>query len=112
MTIVKWAAALLLALGPVAQDRSPEPDANTQKEKLKVVKDLFKDDYAKKSPADQSALAKQLVSRGVETASDPGAQYVMLREARDLAAAVGDVETAMRAVDELAKVFAISLAAF
>jgi hypothetical protein len=109
---MKWAAAWILALGAHSQDRAPEPDANTQKEKLKIVKDLFKDEYAKKSPADQSALAKQLISRGVETASDPGAQYVMLREARDVAASAGDVETAMRATDELAKIFAISAVAF
>jgi len=107
----KWAAAVLLTLAPVVQDRAPEPDAAVQKEKLKVVKDLFKDEYAKKSPADQSALAKQLVSRGIETASDPAAQYVMLREARDIAAAAGDVETAMRASDELAKGFAVSAVA-
>jgi hypothetical protein len=112
MTTMKWAAALFLALGPVAQDRSPEPDVNAQKEKLKVVRDLFKDDYAKKSPADQTALAKQLISRGLETANDPGAQYVMLREARDIAAAAGDIETSMRAVDELAKIFAVSPVAF
>src|SRR4029453_859769 len=112
VTMLKWAAALLAAGGPVAQDRSPEPDATVQKEKVKVVRDLFKDEYAKKSPADQSALAKQLISRGIETASDSGAQYVMLREARDLAAAAGDVETAMRATDQLAKLFAISPVAF
>lgn len=108
---MRGVAAFLLALGSL-QDRAPEPDAAVQKEKLKVVKDLFKDEYARKSPADQSSLAKQLVSRGIETASDPGAQYVMLREARDVAAAAGDVETAMRASDELAKVFAVSAIAF
>lgn len=108
---MKWAATLLLAVGSVLQDRAPEPDAAVQKEKLKVVKDLFKDEYAKKSTVDQAALAKQLVSRGIETASDPGAQYVMLREARDIAAAAGDVETSMRACDELAKVFAVSAVA-
>ncbi|MBI3854738.1 MAG: hypothetical protein HY293_03505 [Planctomycetes bacterium] len=112
MTTLKWAAALLLALGPVAQDKAPEPDAAVQKEKLKVIKDLFKDDYAKKAPQDQIALAKQLINRGRETASDPAGQYVMLREARDLAAGAGDVDTALKAVDEIGKVFAIPSAAF
>jgi hypothetical protein len=110
--MLRWIAALGLALGAIPQDKAPEPDAALQKEKLKVLKDLFKDDYSKKSAADQTALGKQLLNRGIETRDDLGAQFVMLREARDIAAGAGDIDTSLRAVDEMAKVFAIPPLAF
>ena len=105
----RWIAAITLALtsGFAIQDKALEPDAAAQKDKLKLIKDLFKDEYARKSPQDQIALAKQLLNRGAEAKEDPAAQFVMLREARDIAAAGGDVDTSMRAVDEMAKTFAI-----
>jgi hypothetical protein len=110
MLLLRWILALTLLSGVAVQDRIPEPDAAAQKEKLKLVKDLFKDEYAKKSPADQVALAKQLLNRGSEMKEDTAALYIMLREARDLAAGAGDLETSLRAVDEMAKVFAVQTA--
>lgn len=109
--MLRWIAILALLLGTLPQDKAPEPDANAQKEKLKTVKDLFKDEYAKKTPADQAALAKTLLNRGGEMKDDPVAYYVMLREARDLAAGSGDIETALHAVDEIAKAFTVQPAA-
>jgi hypothetical protein len=44
------------------------PDAAVQK-KVKVVKDLFKDEFAKKRRR-TSRHSPQLINRGVETASD------------------------------------------
>jgi hypothetical protein len=99
----------LLTVG-VHQDKpaiAPEPDANAQKETLKKVRDLFKDEYAKKLPADQLTLARKLLQNGVETTDDPVTKYVLLKEAREIAIAAGDPETALRAADETAKVFAV-----
>jgi hypothetical protein len=101
--------AILLA-APLPQDRPvlpPEPDAAAQKETLKQLKDLFKDDYAKKAPADQAALARKLLAKGLETNDDPTSKCVLLKEARDLAAGAGDAETALAAADELGRAFAV-----
>lgn len=92
------------------QDRpplAPEPDASAQKDALKKIRDLFKDDYAKKAPADQQGLARKLLQNGLESPEDPVSRYVLYKEARDLALGVGDLETALHAADETAKVYAI-----
>jgi hypothetical protein len=105
--------ALLLAQA-VLQDKSalpPEPDAAVQKETLKKIRDLFREEYAKKLPADQQALARKLLQSGTETAGDDAAKFVLLKEAREIAVATGDPETALRAVDETAKTFAVDGAA-
>jgi hypothetical protein len=98
--------ALLIA-GPLQDKLPPEPDANAQKETLKQIKDLFKDEYAKKSPADQAALAQKLLQKGIETNDDLPSKFVMLKEARELASGAGDAETAMKAVAETARAFAV-----
>jgi hypothetical protein len=89
-----------------AQDppRRPVPDAAQQKEAEKVVRDIFREEYAKKAPADRAALAKKLLEQagGAEDAS----KYVLLREARDLAAAA-DVALALQAAEILAKTFEV-----
>jgi hypothetical protein len=99
----------ILALSSL-QDKAalpPEPDANAQKDTLKQIKDLFKEDYAKKGPADQAALAQKLIQKGIETNDDPTAKFVFLKEARDVAAAAGDADTAIRAAHEMGKAFAV-----
>jgi len=107
--LVRLILALALALSPF-QDKAaltPEPDANAQKETLKKVKELFKDEYAKKSPADQQALGRKLLQNGIDTADDLVVKFVLLKEARELSVAAGDVETALRSVDETVKSYSV-----
>jgi len=102
--------ALLLALlmaQAARADLPPEPDAVAQKDVFRKIKDLFKDEYAKKSPADRAALAQKLLQKGIETNDDPASKFVFLKEARDVAMAAGDAETALRAAGEMAKAFAV-----
>src|SRR6187549_3616494 len=98
---------LVLILAALVQDKPVEPDANAQKETLKQIKDLFKDEYARKGAADQAALAQKLLQKGIETNDDLPSKFVLLKEAREVAAASGDADTAMRAAGETAKAFAV-----
>jgi hypothetical protein len=99
---------MILALAVlVVQERASEPDAGTVKESLKVLRDLFKEDYTKKLPADQKALAQKLLSKGLSIVDDRNSRYALFLEARDVAAGCGDVDTAVRAVDELAREFTV-----
>jgi serine/threonine protein kinase len=89
------------------QDRAPEPPAEAQKQKLELIRELFKEEYAKRTPQDQRVLAQKLLQKGQETAEDSAARFVLLREARELATLGGDTETALAAIDGLSASFAV-----
>jgi len=100
----------VLAEEPVKKLAAPDAAAQATAEKL--IKNLFKDDFARKKPAEQLALAAKLLDQAKETKDDPAARFVLLCEARDLAVQAGDVAQALRIVDELAREFDVSAPTF
>src|SRR5688572_14273309 len=93
---------------PAAPTRAPVPAQAAQDKALKLVKDVFADDYRKKTPADRVALAERLIEQAGDAGNDATTKYVMLREARDLAVGAGDVATAMSAVDAMSEAFVVN----
>ena len=87
--------------------RVPVPANAAVVEAEKLVREVFRADYARRSPADRTALAEKLIRNAAETRDDPVARYVLLSEARDLAAAAGNVALAIQAIDELDRQYAI-----
>ena len=85
--------------------RSPVPDAARQREAEKAVKELFRDNYAKKGPGDRQALAKILLDQAEKTRDDPAGLWVLLREALDAAVQCGDVRLAGVAIEATAHLF-------
>lgn len=85
--------------------RSAVPDAGKQKDALKLVKDLFKDSYAKKGPADRKALARLLLDQAAKTSDDRAAQWVLYQEAVDAAVQGGDIKVAFEAIDGTTRFF-------
>jgi hypothetical protein len=85
--------------------RAAVPEAARQREVEKLVRDLFKDQYAKKAPADRLALIRSLLDQAAKTTGGPVEQWVLWREALDLATQAGDVSSAMEAVDATTQVF-------
>lgn len=105
---LSFAVLLVLVAGLApAQERVQPPDAAKQAEAEKVIKDLFKQEYAKKGAADRVALAGQLLEQGVQTKDDPASRYVLYREAALLAAEGGDLPLALRAVDHLSNDYVV-----
>jgi hypothetical protein len=86
----------------------PAPDEAAQSTAQEALRNLFKDDYAKRKPADRIALAQTLHERGKQGALPAAERFVALREALDIAAKQGDIETALAAAELLAKVFNVS----
>lgn len=84
-----------------AQDRIPAPTAAAADEAEKLIRMLFKDDFAKTTPKARVALAAKLFKQAEETTDDPAAQFVLWREAAEFAALGGDVDLALAAVDGL-----------
>lgn len=101
--------AFLAAFTPLAAGAlEPVPELEKQAQAEKLIKDIFKSEYAKTAAADRAALAKKLLAQAGETRNDSSAKFVLLRESRNVAASSGDIKTALRAVDELAKAYIIN----
>ncbi len=99
-------ASLLGANLVAAEERVPLPPAPEIEQATKLVRNLFKDDYAKTAPKAKLALAEKLFKQADETKDDLAAQFVLYRETADLAAAAGDVTLALRALDAMQTRFA------
>jgi hypothetical protein len=102
-------ALLLLSVVPGSpqEKKLQPPDAAGEKKAERDIRDVFKDEYSKKTPPDRVALTKLLLDQGIQTKDDPAARYVLLREAKEVASAAGDLKSALRAVDEMAASFVI-----
>ncbi len=85
----------------------PVPSPEDRKRAEAQIRDLFKAEYVRRDPADQQALAARLIRESEGTRDDAAARYVLLAEARDLAARSGDPSTALDAVDRMAKGFRV-----
>ena len=92
----------------VADGPAEVPDTAKISESRKLVRDLFKQQYARSK--DWPDLAKKLLKQADEAANDPPARYAMLDEARLLAAKAGDAETAVKATETLLASFKVSRA--
>src|SRR5258708_21999371 len=101
----------VLLLEDVPAQRIPEPDSDAQKAALKQIKDLFKDEYARKTASDQVDLARKLIKTGTDSTVDMNTKYVCLTEARDLAVAASDATVSMEAVTLVGKSFMIAVPA-
>jgi serine/threonine protein kinase len=75
--------------------RAEIPSTIEQDGALKLIRgELYKDDFAKAKKLDErQALGRMLFERGMALEGDDAGRYVMLREARELAAETGDTET-------------------
>ncbi len=69
----------------------------------RLVASIYKDELASSQISVRLELARKLLKQGIETRDDTAARYVLLRDARDMATALGDAATACRAIDLLSR---------
>jgi hypothetical protein len=86
---------------PEPPGKKAVPDAEKQAEAEKQVRAAHKDEYARKKPSEQVALATRLIREGFSARGDVPMRFVLLREARDLAAQAGDLDESFRAIGEM-----------
>jgi hypothetical protein len=84
------------------QEKLPVPDRAVQERVLATVRDLFKGDYK-----DKAALATKLIHKAKET-QDVVGRFVLLNEAKVLAAEAFQGELAIEAIDAMASEYAIN----
>jgi hypothetical protein len=94
------------------QDRRPVPDADQLAAAERTIREVFKEDFAKKSQMDRKTFAEKLLTQGLATVDDPTIRYALLREAVQTAAEVGDPATVLKAADALSVGFQVPFAAF
>src|SRR5436190_16192634 len=99
MRIVPFMAGILfLALPFAALAETPAdqkvavPVAAQLQKSEKLVRELFKDEFAKTTAQDKIALAQKLNENAEETKSDHASQYVLWVQAAVLAAEAADLE--------------------
>jgi hypothetical protein len=84
------------------------PDAAALQSAETLVRDIFRGEYdAAKDDRAKVALAKKILAMAVESTDSLAEQFVLFRVARDIAAAAGDVDTALNAVNELGRRFRV-----
>jgi serine/threonine protein kinase len=93
---------------PMPSAKAPLPsDADLQPAEMSFEAAYGADLRDAKTAAQKVALGQRLLHLARTLRADLPASFVMLRNARDLAVAAGDPETALQAVDELALTFQI-----
>lgn len=96
------------AVPPPAVDvtkRLAVPGAAAQRDAEKLIKDLYKEQYSKKSPADRKKLARDLLDQASKTRDDAAALWILYREAQEVAAQGAEAKLATEAVDAAAQTF-------
>jgi hypothetical protein len=89
-----------------SEQKAPVPPPAVCDEALKLLKDIFRAEYAKSRPDDKAALAALLLQQARESKETTPSRYVLLTEALRLAADGGEVDTARQACEELELAFA------
>jgi WD40 repeat protein len=105
----------LSARAAFAQDsekKLPAPSKEDQAKAQELVQSLFKDELAKAKTDKDAAksLAATFLKEGEGTKDDPAARFVLYRQAAELAARAGDMDTALQALEQLAKEFEVNAA--
>ncbi|MCI0464724.1 MAG: WD40 repeat domain-containing protein [Gemmataceae bacterium] len=107
LLLVLVGGAALTGAQPPAP-RSPVPDSAAQARAEQTIRRVLADDFARATdPAARGKLIHTLLTQGRETRDDPALRFVLLRQARDLAARAGDARTALTITSELACAFAV-----
>src|SRR5450631_1087914 len=91
--------------GPAERQEAPSADAQAKAEK--VIKNLFKDGYAKKKPAELLSFSGKLREEAKELKDDAVVRFVLFREARDLAIQAGSISQALAIVDDMARIYRV-----
>lgn len=99
--------ASALAEPATSPAKAAAPDAAAQSKAEKVIRDIFKKEYAARSPEERGSFANTLRKQAAETTNDPAARFVLLRESRDIGASAGDFTAAFDAIDELDRSFVV-----
>ena len=99
--------AALFAVRGLQDSKVPVPSDDALAQAEKSVRELYKDDYAAKTPADRLRLARKLAETARETKDNEPLRFALFRESCDQAAKAGAVDTLVRSLTELYSAYEI-----
>jgi len=92
--------------GLAQEGKRPIPSETEQQQALAVAREVYGEEYkAAKTGEQKRALAEKLMQKAADSKSDPVSNFVLLKLARDVAAAGGEADLALKAVEEIATSF-------
>src|SRR5262245_22729283 len=110
LSLLAFATAFVGLAAGNADEKTAVPATGDVAKAEKLIKDIFKVEYAKTKPSDRFDLAAKLLEQAADTKDDKAACYVLLREAREVAARAGEATLAMQAAEEMIVAFEVNAA--
>ncbi|HSZ58758.1 MAG TPA: hypothetical protein VK797_24020 [Tepidisphaeraceae bacterium] len=107
VAMVLFAAGVARAQSQSEDSRQPVPNSSKQSPVLKELKEQYKAEYANREADGQLQLARTFRKEAAISGEDPVRQFVLLREARELAVNAGDLDEAFGIIDDMAKLFTV-----
>lgn len=101
MALLALICSFAASLSAADDDRSPAPPTADIKKATELVRELFKEDYARTGLKAKKELAEKLFKQAEETNDDPAARFALFAEAADVAAAGGDATLAIEAINAI-----------
>ncbi|MBM4020502.1 MAG: formylglycine-generating enzyme family protein [Planctomycetes bacterium] len=86
------------------------PDAATQDKNLKLARMIFEKEYAQGTPEARRRLVATLLDEAGNIKKNFDAKFVLLEQARNLAAEVGDAKSCRQAIEQLDEGFTVDAA--
>lgn len=103
VAVAPWASS---APATAPSKRVP-PDASQQASAERLVRDLYRSEYAQPAAEARRQLAQRLLKQARESEDDPTGRFVLYREAQTVAASAGDLAIARTAISEMSDAFAV-----
>ena len=107
LTAIQLTVAVAQAQSAGEDSRQPVPSSSKQSPALRDIKQQYKSEYANREADAQLHMARTFRKEAANSAEDPVRQYVLLREARELAINGGDLDEAFGIINDMAKVFTV-----
>lgn len=105
--VLVWMLPRLAPADDAPAERLPVPKSAAQTPIDNSIRAQYRQDFASHDATVQLELAKSLQKQAAETGIDPARQYVLLREARELATNAGNFDVAFSIIDDTARLFTI-----
>jgi hypothetical protein len=102
-----WDLPQRAAADDAPAERLPVPKSAAQSPIDNSIRSQYRQDFASHDASVQLELARNFQKQAAETGVDPARQYVLLREARELATNAGNFDVAFSVIDDTGRLFTI-----